>query len=119
MSVFAKARALRTETPILNYPLLIGTTAAAIYLAGWAQNYIGVIFGLIAINLIIIGLKLSDRATYLIGLVSFVVAAILAYVIDWQPSPLGTHTHLLMALSPGVWWAFRYRKALGRNTPTE
>lgn len=119
MSVFAKARALRAEIPILNYPLLIGTTAAAIYLAGWSQNYIGVIFGLGAINLIVIGLKLSDRATYLIGLVSFVTAAILAYAIEWQPSPLGTHTHLLMVLSPGAWWAYKYRKALGDNTPNE
>lgn len=113
MSVFAKDRAIRAKRPILNYPLMIVTTAAAIYFVVWSQNYIGVIFGLITIDLIIIELKLSDRTTYIIGLVPFIIAAILAYFIEWQPSPFGSHFHLLLALGPGVWWAIKYRKALG------
>ncbi len=119
MSVFEKDRAVRAQTPKLKYAISFAAGGAAVFFISAQDSFIGVILALVAIERIIVQQALSDRATYLIGMAAFAIAGIIGLVMDWTWPGLGAHMNMILVLIPAALWGYKYRKALGNNTPTD
>lgn len=118
MSVFEKTRAQNDQYPVLKYVLLAGLTVAAIYFIGWRQSFMGVLFAVVVCDMIVLNIRLQDRATYLVGFIPFLIAAILAYAIEWQHSSFNSHFRFFLIASISAGWALKYRKALSHKQST-
>lgn len=119
MSVFEKDRATRAQTPKLTYAISFVVGGAAVFFISAQDSFIGVILALVAAERILVQQALSDRVTYLTGMIAFAVAGILGGVLDWTWPGLGAHMNLILVLIPAALWGYKYRKALGDNTPSD
>lgn len=119
ISVFEKDRAIRAQTPKLTYAISFIAGGAAVFFISAQDSFIGVILGLVAAERILLQLVLSDRATYLIGMVTFAIAGVLGGVLDWTWPGLGPHMNLILVLIPAALWGYKYRKALSTEQPDE
>ena len=119
MSVFEKDRALCAQRPKLTYAISFAAGGAAVFFITAQDSFIGVILALVAAERLLVQQELSDRATYLIGMAAFSIAGITGLVMDWTWPGLGAHMNLILVLIPAALWGYKYRKALGNNTPTK
>jgi len=119
MSAFEKDRAFRAKTPKLTYAISFAAGGAAVFFVASQDSFIGIILALVAIERIVIQQKLSDSATYLIGMGSFGIAGIIGLIMDWTWPGLGAHINVILVLIPAACWGYKYRKALSTSTPTE
>lgn len=119
MSVFEKDRALRAQTPKLTYAISFAAGGAAVFFISAQDSFIGVILALVAAERVLVQQALSDRVTYLIGMIAFAIAGILGMIMDWTWPGLGPHMNLILVLIPAALWGYKYRKALSTEQPDE
>lgn len=119
MSIFEQTRKMADEKPLIKYTVMGLFVGGSVYLIGWLNSFTGVLFAIGAWHIILLTCSFSDRTTYLLGLIPCIIAAILAYAVEWKVSPFDGHFHFAMAFSILVWWAIKYRKAMSNHTPSE
>lgn len=119
IGVFEKDRVMRARTPKLSYAISFVTGGAAVFFIASQDSFIGIILALVAAERILVQMELSDRATYLIGMISFAVAGIMGVVMNWTWPGLGAHMNLILVLIPAALWGYKYRKALSDVEPDE